>query len=384
MIRYANKNISRTDVLDLLRFPLAVIVVFAHVIDPANVAPMRSDVNLESMLSFQTFEHFVFAFLKQQSVPIYFFISGVVFFHKFSLSKDCILHKFRNRFKSLFLPFIIWNSIVLIIEFAKSIRGDIPFNLDPWSFLMNFWDASKGTFQDAAMDGYPINVPLWFLRDLMCIVLITPLIHLVLKGKNTGCIIIVALIVLWYSGFISKRLITGLCFFSIGAYISIHRIDMLKLCNRPLFWTIVYLSFAFAVFLSVEFLPKFDPTYIKRMAILSGVPFAYSFSYFLLKNGYCTVTPLLSQVSFFIYVSHGLFVSRIQRLLLFPFENITSMQLIIMSIISTAITCVMLLGIYQIGSKHPSKIFSILTGNRQIKRPNMKISVGRVISNIEK
>lgn len=383
-MRHTHNNISRSDVLNLLRFPLAVIVVFIHVIDPANVAPMRSDVDLETMLSFKTFLNFAFAFLKQQSVPIYFFISGVVFFHNFSLSKDSILHKFRNRFKSLFLPFIIWNAIVLTIEFAKSIRGNIPFNLNPYPFLMNFWDAGRGTFPNSAMEGYPINVPLWFLRDLMCLVLITPLIYLFLKNKNTGSCIIVCLIILWYSSFISTGLITGLCFFSIGAYISIHRVDMLKLCDRPLLWSIVYCSSALMVFLSIELIPELDPSFIKRIAILSGVPFAYRLSYFLLKNGYCTVNPLLSQVSFFIYVSHDVFVSRIQRILLFPFENITSIHLIMISILTTAIICGMLLWIYQIGSKHPSKIFSIMIGNRHIKRPNMDDSMGMIISNIEK
>ena len=65
---------------DLLRFPLAIAVLSVHVISPQTFYVKGEMINIASMPAIEFLVNLVSAFIRQQSVPIYYFISGYVFF----------------------------------------------------------------------------------------------------------------------------------------------------------------------------------------------------------------------------------------------------------------------------------------------------------------
>lgn len=74
-----NRNDLRSQSLDLLRFPLAVVVLIVHVFTISDVAFGGQRLSVEDFPLFVHMRNFLDAFLRGQSVPIYYFISGYVF-----------------------------------------------------------------------------------------------------------------------------------------------------------------------------------------------------------------------------------------------------------------------------------------------------------------
>ena len=58
------------------------------------------------------------AFFRGQSVPVYFFISGYLFFLGGNFSFDKYFKKIKSRIKSLLFPYMIWNTIAVIMLVA--------------------------------------------------------------------------------------------------------------------------------------------------------------------------------------------------------------------------------------------------------------------------
>ena len=199
-----DKREMRSEALDLLRFPLAIVIVIVHAL------PLGSNV----------MDDFVMAFLKEQSVPIYYFISGYVFFFGIELTKVVYVKKIRNRIKTLFIPYLIWN---LLFFAYNSINASI-FRLE--DFFKSFWCI----YTDLSNKTYPVNYPLWFLRDLMIAVLCTPLINWSIKKFRYFYLIPIG--VVWLSANIYNygriaQLASAFFFFSFGAYMSINKKDII-------------------------------------------------------------------------------------------------------------------------------------------------------------
>lgn len=111
------------------------------------------------------------------AVPLFFFISGYLFF----LKKDTYQNKWKKRFKSLVIPYIIWCVIGFLIPFVfqqvlglghlfKGGEGHLKpiAEFGTWDYLKMFWNIR---------DGAPILSTLWFLRNLILLVALTPVSH---------------------------------------------------------------------------------------------------------------------------------------------------------------------------------------------------------------
>ena len=139
-------------------------------------------------------------------------------------------------FKSLLLHYLIWNSMAI----GKLLRSALPLlaflfvdqrtfselDLSPSALAYSFWDTSKGPLPWPSGTGemYPIDTPLWFVRDLMIVVLATPLINLVITKINIYAVIILGSA--WISTACSllehhSKLQTTFSFSSWGVYLSI-------------------------------------------------------------------------------------------------------------------------------------------------------------------
>ena len=66
--------------LDLLRFPLAIIIVSVHVFNSYSISIQDKIYDVSSISLYNDFLLFVDGFMRGISVPVYFFISGYVFF----------------------------------------------------------------------------------------------------------------------------------------------------------------------------------------------------------------------------------------------------------------------------------------------------------------
>ena len=120
------------------------------------------------------------------AVPVFFIISGYFFFYQVSeFTCDSYRKKLKKRMRSLLLPYFLWNLLpVLLITggnlYSILFRGKSFEALkDFYSGLWNeglyhiWWDKTSGTM--------PFDSPLWYIRDLMMVCVLSPLLYQAIK-----------------------------------------------------------------------------------------------------------------------------------------------------------------------------------------------------------
>lgn len=183
-----------------------------------------------------------------QSVPIYYFISGYVFYLGFKLTKDSYFKKLRNRSKSLFTPYILWNTLAIIFmlipllpglgNLFPSINTEDPVNMDLPTLLSMYWECGTSSILnynvpvETTYISYPIDGPLWFVRDLMIVAITTPIIYLVLNRIGKWFPIVLGAVWFCLPNIDAEhnhiyQLVTAYLFFSWGGLMSIKKKDMI-------------------------------------------------------------------------------------------------------------------------------------------------------------
>lgn len=362
----------RLESLDLLRFPLAIIVVIEHVFGATYIIngggkqyPVFSEVNL-----------LIEGLFKGQSVPIYFFISGYVFFLGITLTKQTYIQKLRRRVKTLFVPYIIWNTLAIIqilLSFYLSLSSEydkIELNLTLSGILNCFWDNSNGILRpQTAFTGhhliYPQDAPLWFVRDLMIVVMCTPIVYYILKRMR--CYALYILGIIWFiKGYHHwghfDQLITAFFFFSWGAYMSINR----KLVEFGKFFrlsTILYIILSLTYTVSYHYYPDTLIT-IKQLTIFVGLIFSYNLASWLLRLNICRPNTFLASASFFIYVSHNFVFIRILHIMYSILQPTSDICVIVLYTSALLVTLGCLLLIFWLLRLCCPKLLRIMTGKK--------------------
>ena len=215
----------QSKVITHLRFPLIVCVVFIHVIF-MSYADARQNYPL-----FFCVDYWVSEVLARTAVPLFFFISGFLFFYRVeNFSLRVYGQKVRKRFRTLAVPYLLWNVYALLIYFVlqtcfggMAFKGNVSVADFRFSdFLGAFWDMRLAV--PGWTDHTPVNYPLWFIRDLMMIVIFSPLIYGLVKFLRVYALAGLAL--LWILGWdfsMPGFSIVALFFFAFGTYFSVHK-----------------------------------------------------------------------------------------------------------------------------------------------------------------
>lgn len=368
-----NKGNLHSQALDLLRFPLAVIIVLVHVLLVDKFVLFKGEFDVSSSWVFIVLNKFVSAFLQGQSVPIYYFISGYVFFAGIELTKDTYARKIKNRIKTLFIPYIAWNLIYIALYYLKTLPFIGSYSMENaivfgWrDFFMSFWAYGQNATLNLSDNIYPINYPLWFLRDLMIVVIFTPLINWFIKRAKIYYIIPIGGIWLVANTIFQGRitqLSNAFFFFSLGAYMSINKKDVENEFGKYFKPSMVlFLLSGLGFLLFVDKFP-YIAQIIKAIRILMGLVFAYNLSFFLLKNGLCKVNKFLASSSFFIYLSHAWLFERVRRVLFSIIDTSSSLQVFATYLSTVTFTVLILILIYYCGKKYTPKCFNLIIGGR--------------------
>ena len=130
-------------VISFLRFPLAVGIVFLHTAIPS----IPSDAVWGDGYQVYTWiSSFGSKILCTVCVPAFFFISGYLFFIKVeNYSMIDYKKKLQSRFKTLFIPYILWNSFLVIILLAKQLHGHSFAGVMDVNWLSCYWDYTKAS-----------------------------------------------------------------------------------------------------------------------------------------------------------------------------------------------------------------------------------------------
>lgn len=366
----------RKDSLDLLRFPLAIIVVMVHVFGPS-AAPNEYLYWCQDFKVFHALNLFIDAFLRGISVPIYFFISGFVFFLNTDFNKEVYLRKLHNRVKTLLVPYIVWNTVAILLVLVKQLPLFSAFlsyqgaelNFTFKNILSCFWQDNGMLSPPPSEAGlivsvspFPINAALWFLRDLMIVVIFSPLIYWMIKRFKTTYVIILGIVyisTIVYGGVLG---ISALFFFSWGAYMSLNGADIISKF-RPYFHVSLFVYLICGLLYS--FLPDTSvASYIKLIQSFVGLVFLFNLSAFLLEKNICRVNKFLSSASFFLYITHCLLVHRVTKVVLRVFEPTSDLGVTGTYLLSATLTVLSLILSYYILKRYFPRILVLVTGRR--------------------
>ncbi|MDD3320482.1 MAG: acyltransferase family protein [Paludibacter sp.] len=222
-----------SDKIKILSFVLIIIVLYIH-------SGFHAD-ELEGMQLNTFIQDLISGKIGRMAVPLFFMISGYLFFLKTDKGIVSILTKINKRIRTLLLPYI-YGCLFFVLFFvvlhfvpgaSKYMNGDVfpIFNNSVLSIIKNvFWMSDGGNS--------PLAFQLWFLRDLILIVSITPLLYyLFLRFKWWSLVLFFPLT---YLAVIPASILTSLFWFSVGSILAISKTNI---DFKPTIWGIIVLIF---------------------------------------------------------------------------------------------------------------------------------------------
>lgn len=296
------------------------------------------------------------------AVPLFYFISGVLFFKSVNRVMDCI-SGIRKRIRSLLVPYIIWNVIFV-----------------GWYLVMSMIPRISGFVNSDMLSHFSINTPfasldylllepagfhLWFLRDLILYVLVSPLIYVACKRFP----LVALLLFLVLFGWINR---CGLPYFSAGAVVAMHY--GLDIFDKGLFKSKAVRFILLTLFGAkciMTMMPSCDAIlhnpYFQQIANMAGIIlvwWGYDVMFRAFSTGTLEKTLLyISKYSFFIYLFHEPALNIIKKLGLFIL-GVDNMSLLVLYLVSPILMTAIAIGVAIIIKNIVPKLYSIAVGGR--------------------
>ncbi|MDO8068772.1 MULTISPECIES: acyltransferase [unclassified Janthinobacterium] len=349
--------------LQLLRFPLIVGVVFIHVYGAtlmfSGIATGASEKNhisdfIQSLISQE---------IARCAVPLFFLISGYLFFHDTQWSTESYVKKIISRTRTLLFPFLFWNILTLLIFFlAQSVPATLSYFSGNKILIANysFFDYLNAIF---GLTRYPISYQFWFIRDLMILALLTPLIHFSLKWLPKT--VLGALFVLWFLN-IGENSSESAFFFVLGCYFGIYS-QSIFLLDQPLskFLTPTLIIYTLLIIANALFPEAPSYQYMHKTGIILGIPIIlYLTRPALALPRLKKMLIALGSTSFFLYAMHEPTLTVFKKIsykLIQPEHNLSIIFIYFFSAIITIITSIVL---HKILIKTFPKFTAATTGGR--------------------
>jgi hypothetical protein len=365
-----------------LRFILAATVVLLHTTMKGYVdfVPL-----VEQPLSATIYRLFSWG-LCTLAVPTFFLFSGYYFFTKLQeWDYGIYWDKLKKRAKTLLLPYVLWITIAFILSFTIgiitnwggqiSIIGDFKDCLSEHGWLRIYWDNNRiGENPERILNviGVPMHhsnpfvSPLWFIRDLMVVMVLSPVVYVFVKYFKIWGLAIVAVLMslnIWVplEGFFAPAFF----FFVMGAFFQVHSRSFLlgfrKIEIPSYVLTIVFLAASLLAYGHDYYLSEF----FRKIFSIFGVISVVNISSYLIEHDRVRVYHTLAASSFFIYATHTICVSRLSSYIMshvVPYDN--TVAYIITYFMQAFLTVAICLGVFVVLKRICPHILSVLTGGR--------------------
>lgn len=372
----------QSEALKALRFPLAVMVVFIHSFcledyewpNWNHLLGMDINVAVQILLS-----HVV----SHIAVPTFYLISGYFFFYKVAnFDYHTYMGKLKKKVRTLFIPYLLWNLlyilwIVMLKVGAFLVKGKLLSNIIVYfeenHWLRMFWDCNVWGLNRTNWLGHvtspsgPILVPLWFLRDLIVVVILTPVIYYLIKHFKHWAILLLCCYITGIWPYIHGFSITAIFFFSFGAYFSIYGKNMVNELYRYRMISYIFIIPMLLLMWYYDGNNSRTGQYIYPFYIMTGVAATISLAATLTSQGRMIFSKRLSEVTFFIYVSHAFIGLELANRILkhiVPMYDTNWIAMIIYYLLLPTFAITICCLTYALMKRYCPGILGILTGNR--------------------
>ncbi|MFD2966837.1 acyltransferase family protein [Sphingobacterium bambusae] len=349
---------KQSEMIDMLRFPLIILVVFVH------MAPSEQQMlswNLDGHSLFLSISEIVSHHIGQLAVPFFFVFSGYFFFLKSkSWSFSTYTDQLGKRVKTLLIPYIFWNVIIVAIIVTLQVS---------YTFLGLGINANYRVLQiNTVFDlfwGLPINIPLWYIRDLMVMVVLSPLFYYFFNTtKYVGLLVLVLFYLSAFESGFPGLGSTAIMYFGLGTYMGVYKVDARPFCLRygKLF---LFLAVLFLL-LDLYFINHFLSKYFYRAFLLCILPAIYFAAIKSAKGGRLTKKLIsLAPTVFFIYAVHTIyFLDKLKALWLKTPMSASGWGMLIGYLLIPFMCIGVILLVYYVFKKFLPSVLAFATGSR--------------------
>lgn len=352
-----SESLSKT--ITVSRFPLIFLIVLLHTIVLEQSYPNGIQIPIGQYPILDVVQFVSQREIGDLGVPAFFLVSGFLFFCGKEMNTDVWKGKLKKRVRSLLIPYVIWNTLFLLYYLALS------------HFMpVSDWGLSEGTpvkYADLYLgfnDG-PVLAPLWFVRDLMILnILSLPVFYIIktIKWATVPILVLPFLLVDNTTYTLSYVGIRSIVPYFLGACFAI--------CNKEFVVSdkkhLLLLNSVFVLLVICVTILHFSDIHhraLQQTEILVGIFVLLSDIHWLVKNHNATIGKRLAESSFFVFVAH-MFVMNIPNklwVLVFPVDGITAsiMQWLIPLVVS-----MLLYWVYMGLKRLAPKMTSVLIGGR--------------------
>ena len=351
---HTNYNERLSVAITWLRFPLIFLIIMLHC-----YSVQRLDGDHETY--FKVLYPFSL-WLGETGVPAYFFISGYLFF----LSKKSYGKKLKDRIHTLLIPYILWNLLLLLFYLIVYALGHpliiFKTNIADYNwvdYIRVFWD--RGEFDNG--NSAPILCPLWYIRNLLVMSILSPILYYIIRYVREIFLIIVA--TCWMMTNNNAFTPQTILFFCLGGYFSISYINPLKMVTewKGLFLTLTCLFAIADIFVHVTIGTPFN-LQIHRMSLLFNIPALFILADWMNRHGNNKSQSFLSQSAFIVFCIHYPIVLVLRKICIIAFANVTDSIHIPLYFLCVILATALSISFYWVLVTFFPRAKSILTGNR--------------------
>lgn len=347
-----------SDKIKILSFCSILLVVFLHAFNldgglPGTILFFKSPVwVVEDVISYG---------FTRIAVPIFFLLSGYLFFLNTTGKSGEFTAKIIKRARTLLVPFLLWSLFGIAFYFTLQ---SIP------QIAVFF---TKGRVADFSVQKWlltifvqPIPYQLWFIRDLMVLVLLAPLWYFMLK--NFGKPLLLIILVCWfvYAGALRNSL-EALLFFLVGGYISLQNPQlMMRTYKNSVFYLmafwVILVGFKSAL-LYFDCNPLLTQIVLKLSILVGMIAFWGIYDVFCSRDSSKKGVLKISGFTFFIFAAHEPMLTIFKKVL-FVVLNQTPMSHLEIFILAPLLAIISCLLLAMILKKYITAGYGLITGGR--------------------
>ena len=193
----------------------------------------------------------------------------------------------------------------------------------------------------------PANMPLWFLRDLMVVSLLTPIIYMGIR--KMGGWLLVVLTPLYLSGicaFIPGLSAYAIYFFTLGAFLGIRKMNLIETCmkfEKP--------SYLLASVFGIAMICTFHTPVFSSIMLcfrLVGVVAVFCLANRLLSRTSKRIPLMVCDASYFVYLAHYVFFFAFIDSAFFTIFGTSTSSMCIHYLASPLLKAAILVGVYAV------------------------------------
>ena len=298
------------------------------------------------------------------AVPLFFVISGYLFSLNINDGFSEYKLKLKKRIKSLVLPYLLWSMFGIVLYFVLQ---SIPFSKPFFTNELIIDNSTNELISKIFI--YPIAHQLWFIRDLILLVIFYPLLFWLIKQFNFYVITI--LLITWFYNFNYLILENeSLLFFAFGILLSKSKINIEKIKKANylnflfnIIWILLVLIKTYLVYINSE--NEWFIRILHKSSILIGIISIWLLYDLIFRKVDILGSKfyLLFQYTFFLYAFHEPLLTIFKKLLFYILGN-SEFSSFLIYIIAPMITILLSIIIGSITRKMTPKLYYIMTGGR--------------------